>query len=470
MAGKTQAKSKREQLIAEAIAAAVKLHQLGKLADADTVYLGILQFDPACFDALNLLAKLRLAQGKNEAALALVDQAIRVVPGSADALNTRSCILLELGRHEESLAAAARVLVIAPRHANAFVNRGNALQYLGRFHEALASYEKAIALEPGNVEAQYNSGLVRLAIGDFKAGWPRYELRWKLSGAPVNRLRDHGPQWTGAEPLAGKTVMLYPEQGLGDTLQFLRYVPLVARRAARVFVSIHPTLAPVLPALPGNVTVLAGRDAIPRFDLHCPLLSLPLAFATELATIPSGLRVEPPPERMARWREWLPPRRRRRVGLAWAGSAAHKDDRNRSIPLARLLPVLDDPDTDVVSLQRDLRPGDDAILRARPQIVHPGAALADFADTAATIGLLDLVVTVDTSVAHLAAAMGKPVWIMLPFRPDWRWLLDRDDSPWYPTVRLFRQPSAADWDGVVARVAGEMRASPVVVPDHRATL
>ena len=469
MAGKTQAKARRQQLVAEGIAAALKLHQLGKLAEAEKVYAGILRFDPACFDALNLLAHLRHAQGRGEEALALVDKALRVAPGSANALNIRSCILSQLDRHEEALATAARVLVIAPRHANAFVNRGNALQYLGRFPEALASYDKAIALEPDHVDALFNAGMVRLAVGDFKGGWPKYEFRWKVSGAPANPLYASAPQWTGAEPLAGKTVMLYPEQGLGDTLQFLRYVPLVARRAARVFVSIHPTLAPVLPALPGNVTVLDDGAAIPPFDLHCPLLSLPLAFGTELATIPSGLRCVAPPERITHWEKRLAPRRRKRVGLAWAGSAAHKDDRNRSIALARLLPVLDVPETDFVSLQRDLRPGDDAVLREYPQVVHHGAELADFADTAAIIGLLDLVVTVDTSVAHLAAAMGKPVWLMLPFRPDWRWLLDRDDSPWYPTVRLFRQPSAADWDSVVARIAGEMTASPMAAPDHGAT-
>jgi hypothetical protein len=310
--------------------------------------------------------------------------------------------------------------------------------------------------------------MVRLAMGDFAAGWRAYEFRWKVSGAPVNPLRGCGPQWSGAEPLAGKTVMLYPEQGLGDAIQYMRYVPLVARGAAHVFVSIHPSLAPVVPPFPDNVSVLDDRAAIPTFDLHCPLLSLPLAFATDLATIPSGLRLLAPRERIARWAERLPPRRHKRIGLAWAGSAEHKDDRNRSITLAQLLPLLDLPGTELLSLQRDLRPGDDAILRERPQIVHLGAELADFADTAAVISLLDLVVTVDTSVAHLAAAMGKPVWIMLPFRPDWRWLLDRADSPWYPTVRLFRQPSPADWDSVVARVAAEARALPAVVPDHHA--
>ena len=466
MAGKTQAKTKRQHLIVEAVAAAVKLHQLGKLAEAEKVYAGILQFDPACFDALNLLAKLRHVQGRGAEALELVDRALRVARGSADALNTRSCVLSQLDRHAEALATAERVLVIAPRHAAALVNRGNALQYLGRFHAALASYEKAIALEPDNAEAQFNAGMARLAMGDFAAGWRAYEFRWKVSGAPMNPLGGCGSQWTGAEPLAGKTIMLYPEQGLGDAIQYMRYVPLVARNAARVLVSIHPSLAPVVPPFPDNVTVLDDRAAIPPFDVHCPLLSLPLAFATEVATIPSGLSVLAPRERMARWAERLPPRQRKRIGLVWAGSAEHKDDRNRSIVLARLLPLLDVPDTEFLSLQRDLRPGDDAILRERPQIVHLGPELADFADTAAVISLLDLVITVDTSVAHLAAAMGKPVWIMLPFRPDWRWLLDREDSPWYPTVRLFRQPAPADWASVVARVAGEARVLPG--PDHRA--
>jgi Tfp pilus assembly protein PilF len=458
MAGKTQAKVRRRELVAEGVAAAAQLHLLGKLAEAEKVYAGILQFDPTCFDALNLFAKLLHAQGRAEEALEVVDKALRVERGSVDALNTRIGILCQLDRHEEALATCARALVIAPRHAPAFVGRGNALQYLGRYPEALTSYDKAIALKPDYAEAQFNAGMIRLAMGDFAAGWPQYEFRWKVSGAPVDPLRNSGPRWTGAEPLAGKTIMVYPEQGLGDAIQCMRYVPLVARSAARVFMSIHPSLASIVPPLPDNVTVLDGHAALPTFDLHCPLLGLPPAFGTELATIPSGPRILPPPARIARWAERLPPRRHRRVGLVWAGNAAHNDDRNRSIPLSRLRPLLDVPDIDFVSLQRDPRPGDDAILRECPQIVDLGPELADFADTAAIISLLDLVVTVDTSVAHLAAAMGKRVWIMLPFRPDWRWLLDREDSPWYPTVRLFRQPAAADWGSVVARIAREARA------------
>jgi hypothetical protein len=271
-------------------------------------------------------------------------------------------------------------------------------------------------------------------------------------GEPVAK---GGAAMGGAEPLAGKTILLYAEQGLGDSLQFIRYVPRVAQAAARVWLKIDDALAALRLPLTDNV-VLLGTDG-PQLDLQCPLMSLPRAFRTEIATIPGAPYVAAPTDAITAWAERLPPRRGTRVGLVWAGNPEHINDRNRSIALAQLLPLLA-ADAEFLSLQRDLRPGDDALLREHPDLIHLGSALAGFADTAAVVDQLDLIITIDSAVAHLAGAMGKPVWILLPFCPDWRWLLDREDNPWYPSARLFRQPAIGDWGSVIERVASELRA------------
>jgi hypothetical protein len=267
------------------------------------------------------------------------------------------------------------------------------------------------------------------------------------------------PLWLGEVGIEGKTILLHAEQGYGDTIQFVRYAPMVAERGTTVVLEVQASLKPLLAGLPG-VSAVAGRgEALPPFDLHCPLMSLPLAFKTTVDSMPAAVPyLHAPGDRVEKWCGMLPDAKALRVGLAWSGSPKHKNDRNRSIALSRLAPLCMDRTMQFVSLQRDLRGADAETLGGVPNVFAPGAALQDFADTAAVISLLDLVISVDTGVAHLAGALGKPVWILLPFNGEWRWLADRDDSPWYPSARLFRQPKVDDWESVIARVQQEIGA------------
>jgi hypothetical protein len=267
----------------------------------------------------------------------------------------------------------------------------------------------------------------------------------------------------GEPAIAGKTVLLHAEQGYGDTVQFCRYAKRVAARGAAVVLEVPAALAALLAPLEGVHRLVVKGEALPVFDYHCPLLSLPLAFKTTLASIPAEIPyLRSDPIRVAHWRARLGPERRPRVGLVWSGSPGHKDDRDRSIPLAQVIELLSVP-AQFVSLQKDVRSADRLILEGQGGVSHFGEALNDFADTAALIELMDVVIAVDTSVAHIAGAMGKAVWILLPRDPDWRWLLQREDSPWYPSARLFRQATAGDWAGVIRRVASAL---PVALGDR----
>jgi hypothetical protein len=290
-------------------------------------------------------------------------------------------------------------------------------------------------------------------MGRFGEGWRDYESRWKTEA--FQRRDFVQPLWMGTEPLDGRTILLHAEQGLGDTLQFVRYAPLLARSGAKVVLEVQPALLSLLSEIDGIAAIPQG-EKLPPFDLHCPLMSLPLAFGTELDSIPAEipyLRVSA--DRASKWRERLGERRVPRIGIAWAGSAAHKNNRRRSIALERFVPLFAVDGVELVSLQKELSPADAGML-AEHGALQLGEELGDFADTAAVISLLDLVVSVDTSVVHLAGAIGRPVWALIPFAPDFRWMLAREDSPWYPTVRLFRQPQLSDWDSVLERVRVEL--------------
>jgi hypothetical protein len=270
----------------------------------------------------------------------------------------------------------------------------------------------------------------------------------------VRRHVDH-PRWQGRGRLAGRTLLLHAEQGFGDALQFARYAPRLAREGARVIVEAYAPLVPLLHSLDGVAQVIAIGEPVPAFELQCPLLSLPLACGTTLATIPADTPyLAPPPERVAAWRRRLGRRQgqRRRIGMAWSGSLTHHNDRNRSIPLSRLEILLGRSDCELHVAQQQIRPADRTVLDGLPHVIDHSAALADFADTAALLSLMDLVISVDTSVAHVAGALARPTWLLLPFSAEWRWLIGRTDSPWYPTMRLFRQPAPGDWDGVLTAV------------------
>jgi hypothetical protein len=327
------------------------------------------------------------------------------------------------------------------------------LRELRRRDAALASYRRAQALAPHRADLRVNEALTLLQAGSLREGFALYE--WRRRGAAPSVLP--GEPWLGGTPIAGKTIFLQAEQGFGDTLHFIRYAPLLAAQGARVAAAVPAPLKPLIATM-ANVTALADGDAQPVADLHCPIMSLPLAFGTELATIPANVPyLSAPSECIAYWRERLPAPTRRRVGLVWAGSAGFEGDRRRSMPFAglseKLAPLVAADGITFVGLQRDVPPRDVAAVGAARNLFNVGPQLRDFADTAAVVSLLDLVIGVDTAVVHLAGAMAKPVWVMLPFSPDFRWLLDRADSPWYPTARLFRQPAPGDWTSVIARIA-----------------
>jgi tetratricopeptide (TPR) repeat protein len=397
------------------------------------------------------------ALGRHDEALADFDAALAAAPHPIVSFN-RGNTLSMLGRQAEAVAAYDRTLAMIPGHAPAWSSRGVSLQALNRHGEAIASFDRALALAPDYADAHFNKSLALLAIGDYPGGQAEYEWRWKRAGTDTKHNFGK-PLWLGEAPLKGKTILLHAEQGLGDTIQFARYVPQLAAAGADVVLEAHPELKPLLARLDGARAVIGRGEARPAFDVHCPLGSLPLACRTELASVPAEIPYLAADEaRVARWRPRLEAAGRPRVALVWAGNVAHANDRNRSLPLDMLRPLWNGDRIRFVSLQRDLRDGDAAALAGMP-LLHLGNELADFDDTAAVLAACDLLITVDTSVAHLAGALGCPMWLLLPFAADWRWTADSDRSPWYPSARLFRQPQLGDWDSVIARVASELPAA-----------
>jgi tetratricopeptide (TPR) repeat protein len=394
------------------------------------------------------------ALGRPEAALESFDAALKIAPQFLPARVGRGAVLKTLGRLDEALADDEAALAVAPNHLEALINRGLVLHALHRFDEALASFDRALSLDPGNALAAFNRSLTLLLTGRFEAGWPGYERRFDLPGAAV-LAQPAQPPWDGKDPLDGKTLLVQAEQGLGDTIQFCRFASLAADRGAQVVLSVQAPLAPLLTGFDPRVRVAAAPQTPDAFDHHCALMSLPGLLGATVETLPGrDAYLTASPEHAAAWAQRLGERGDMRIGLAWSGGAANPEDRNRSIPLALMAPLLADGG-DWFCLQTDVREPDRAALAALPNLTRFDPADLDFVQTAALIAHLDLVVTVDTSIAHLSAALGKPTWILSPFTPDWRWLLGRADSPWYAAVRLFRQSTPADWSGVV----GEVRAA-----------
>jgi tetratricopeptide (TPR) repeat protein len=433
------------------------LKYLNRFEEALASYDKALALKPDYADAFNNRGNVLQELKRFDEALASYDKALALKPDFADVFNNRGNVLQDLNRFEEALASYDKALALKPDFAEAFNNRGNVLKYLNQFEEALASYDKALTLKPDDAEPHWNEGILRLLTGDFSRGWAKYQWRWNSESLGPSKSNFSQPLWLGAEAIDGKTILLHSEQGLGDTIQFCRYVPLVAARGARVVLEVERPLHEIMASLAGATQVISKGDALPDFDFHCPLLSLPLAFETRLETIPSATAyLRAPDQTLNDWQARLGPKARPRIGFVWSGRPAHKNDHNRSISLRSLLPLLD-IDATFVSLQKDVPSDDAAVLKGCNDVLHFGDELKDFSDTAALILQLDLVISVDTSVAHLAGALGEPVWILLPYNPDWRWLLDRDDSPWYPSVRLFRQQQIGNWAGVIDQVKNELR-------------
>lgn len=428
------------------------LHLLGRDAQAIASYDQALAIDPShaqahCNRGNSLQALLRLDE-----ALASYEQAIACDPGYADAHYNRGNALHEAQCWEKAIASFDQAIAINPGHAPAYYNRGNAFKELNRPKEAVASLDRAIALEPDRPESHWNRSIALLLDGQFSPGWQAYEWRWKTPSAGFVPRTLPQPLWLGQPCLQGKTILLYGEQGLGDTLQFCRYAKWVKALGARVLMEIPASLMGLLGALEGVDARIEAGQPLPEFDVQTPLLSLPLALGTQLHTIPSpDAYLQADPRRVAVWEALLGPRRGLRVGLVWRGNPLHRNDHRRSVPLSEVVRHLP-KGLDFVSLQKDLGDGD-ALLLKHSGIRHFGDHLQDFQDTAALCRALDLVVCVDTSMAHLAGALGRPCWVMLPHVPDWRWLLEREDSPWYASIRLFRQDHSRSWPPVLSRIA-----------------
>lgn len=470
---------------------AVGLHKASQFDQAATAYLEVLQQAPDHFDALHLLGVLRIHQGRPQEGVALIVAALALRPGSAEAHFNLGVGLDAIGKLDDAIAAYDGALAHRPDYAEALNNRGNVLGKLARYEEAADSYARAVKVKPGYADARYNHGLgliklnrpeaaissfealtamcpnhieghfslglARLQAGSFATGWPEYEWRLKRPNRAADAGRFDQPRWSGKESLSDKVILVHAEQGFGDVIMFVRFLPHLAQAAKSVILEVPLPLKPLLEGCAGAAQTIARGEKLPPFDLHCPLMSLALAFDTRLETIPAEVPyLRAPQERLAQWQARLANMPQPRVGIAWSGSEKNTIDGSRSLTLDAIA-ALRASGLPLISLQKELRDHDRKTLEGLGDIRHFGDELRDFADTAALISQLDLVVSVDTSVAHLAGALGKPVWILLPFSADWRWLTDRGDSPWYPTARLFRQPAIGEWGAVIARVGSELK-------------
>ena len=410
--------------------------------------------DPKRYEIYNDLALVLTNLGNFGAAIEAFRRSLRLNPRSAKTIAGLGYLFECKGDLISASDAYRDAIKFDPQLHAAYADLGFVLFGLGEVAEAADCFQRLRALQPDSAEATANLGLIHLLQGDFASGWAEYESRWKV-GISDDRILVQR-RWKG-EPLAGERILLFAEQGFGDTLQFLRYVPMVAARGGKVVLEVQPALQRLLSSSDGASQVISRGETLPEFTWQCPLLSLPLAFGTELPTIPAHVPyVYPDTTQVAAWQQRLQANTRR-IGLVWGGNPSMHRNRLRTIPLELLVPLIRTAGTTFYSLQ--LGPGSEEVkqLPQDVQLIDLAPELKDFADTAAIIANLDLVISVDTSVAHLAGAMGKPVWVLLNKGCDWRWFLEREDSPWYPTARLFRQTTAGDWQDVIARVEAALR-------------
>ena len=394
-----------------------------------------------------------------DAAIASYDEAIQLKPDYAEAYSNRGNALKELEQFDAAIADYDKAIQLKPDLAEAYYNRGNALQDLKQFDAAIASYDKAIQLKPGYAEAYWNNSLALLRLGDFSRGWELYEWRWRRDDSIFEGRGFTKPLWLGIESLQNKTILIHAEQGLGDTIQFCRYVKSVTSIAAKVVLEVQPSLVKLMEELDLSLDILARGTTLPNFDYHCPLLSLPLAFQNIGDTaIPTESYIKAGQARIEKWRSHFN-NEQFNIGINWQGNANLKIDIGRSFPLALFEGVASFSKVKLFSLQKNEGteqlnnlPKEMVIESFGEDVDSEGA----FLDTAAIIKSLDLVITSDTAVAHLAGALGCRVWLVLKWVPDWRWMLDEDSSSWYPSMRLFRQNKADDWEGVFDKIESEL--------------
>ncbi len=425
------------------------LATVGQTQAARAGFEHVIALNPQSADAHYNLGILLTKLGQHQTAIESCERALALRPAFAPALCARGDALRAMGDCDRAIADYDRALTADPRFADAAINRGLAFQEVGRIADAIASYDLAIAIAPDAAPAQFAKSTALLLSGDYRAGLPLFERRFEVGAARTISRVSGEPPWLGDATLNGRTILLQAEQGLGDTIQFSRYATVVAATGARVMLEVPAPLTDLMRTLSGVDVLITRGEPLPPFDTHCPLMSLPLAFGTTVETIPAQagyLHAEP--ARSTEWAARLGPKQRPRVGVAWSGSLAAVSGAARSIALAEFATLLH-ADCDFYCLQTDIADADAQTLATLPQL---NKVAGDFATTAALCMQLDLVISVDTSIAHLAGALGVPVWILLQASPDWRWLLSRTDTPWYPSARLYRQHRQGDWSGLLADV------------------
>jgi tetratricopeptide (TPR) repeat protein len=435
---------------------------LGRADEAKQALQQALRLDRNSAEAHNALGNVLLRLGERNASVDSYRRALAIRPQYAEAHNNLGSALRALGRLDEAETALRRAIELRPGYASALANVGLVLQEQARYGEALDTCDRAVASDPAHATARGNRAMLLLLLGRLREGFAEYEWRWRMPGFATPRRDFPQPMWDG-DDLAGRALFVHAEQGLGSAIQFVRYARLATAKGGRVLLEcqrpLHRLFAHSL-AQPGGLVadVITKGEVLPPFDCHAPLMSLPHLLGTTLATIPGETPyLTAPPDDVAAWRERLSGALRPSIGLVWAGNANHENDHNRSMPARLLAPLVTTGHATFFSLQVPATP-DAAAAFPTGSVIDLAPVLGDFAETAAVIANLDLVISVDTAVAHLAGALARPVWLLLPYVPEWRWLLDRDDSPWYPTMRLFRQRTAGDWEGVVEQLAEVLRA------------
>jgi tetratricopeptide (TPR) repeat protein len=464
------------------------LMHLGRLDQAGASFGRALEVNPQLGSALVGLGEVRERAGDFGGALACFEQALALTPQDMAVESKRGVALFCLRRFEEAADSFGRVTRALPQYAQNWHNWGSAAREVGdlatarscveralqlapdmgaahfnlgnilrdelKIEQAIGSYRRSAELQPDDGEAPFVIGVCQLLLGRFQEGWKAYEKRWSRPRNPVHLPCVEAPRWRGHERLDHKRLLLLAEQGLGDTIQFCRFAPLLASKGARVSLVVPRALIELLSTLQGVDQLVAHDEELPPADFHCPLLSLPLALNLDAADIPAPIRyLRPSPQRVAQWERQLGPRQadRPRIGLVWAGNRGHENDHRRSMPLSRLLEALPGRFA-CYGLQKEITE-QERDAAGHGHFTHLGPQIGDFADTAALVDLMDAVVAVDTSVAHVGGALNKPTHILLPFSPDWRWQLNRTDSPWYPSVTLHRQQAPGDWSGALASLA-----------------
>lgn len=435
------------------------LHASGRHVDAVGRYRAALELSPGNIEILANLASALAAAARYEESLAACDEALAHGPRPSRVLAKRAIALSGLDRLEEALDAFDEALALDPSSGESHRNRGVALHALARDEEAIAAYRRAIALQPGDAEAHWNLGHALLRAGRAAEAWPEYEWRWKKLDHAGLDARVPGPRWNGTEPLAGRTLLVHAEQGIGDTLLAVRWIAPLAQLGANVVLEVQPRLVPLLASLRGVTRVIARGDPLPACDWQCPLLSLPLALSRAQANAAAAVPyLAPDAARASHWREVLAPVKELRAALVWAGARGYGNDRKRSIPPREVAPLLSVPGVRWYALQNDVDDDARAAFSGAGPIEYVGERLADFAEIAAFMANLDLVVTVDTSFGNLAGALGRPLWMLLARSPDWRWGLGSEAGSWYPSARLFRQGGDTSWPPLIARVAAALDA------------